>query len=275
MKRIFLFICLLLVFQFAGCGVKSADPVQKLKEQPVSYGALDDLFRELADEGLMTNETLQKITAENRETLLSYLMTDFIAGNLEGCTYRDGSPEYLKFYVWDNLLEGETIPLETETPQEYWLVWSEMAEHSAGGENYPVSTLYMELLQRRLPSTEEELDALFEELAHNGQRTNETLQLLKAREPDLLFSYLVKEFLDGELQDCQLNDGSIGTVKFGAWNLGMEAIESPIFSPQQYWEEWSGYAWTLYERNGYEALMELGNTRSALAGKLIEEFYNQ
>ena len=270
MKRFCFILCLCLVFFCAGCGVKenAADPHEPI----VSYAELELLFAELAEEGLMTSEDLLQIIEEDRELLLDYLMTGFIAGDLEGCTYRDGSPEYLKFHVWEDLLAGETMPLETETPQEYWLEWSKLAQRSAGGEAYRVSTLYMELMKRELPSSEEELDALFDELAQSGQRTNGTLQLLKAREPDLLFSYLVKEFLNGELENCQTDDGSVGAVKFSAWDLGMECIETPLLSPQQYWEEWSSYARNLYERNGYETLMELGSPLTAMAGKIMKEY---
>lgn len=274
MKHRSVIVVLILLILLSACGRKEAAIVLPQKEEEkvsVTTDDMDRLFWDLAASGERTNETLERMKEENREFLLRYLMTDFIAGKLEGCTYQDGSAEYLKFCTWDSLLEGETMPLETETPQEYWLQWCELSERTCGTEDMPVSSLYMELLERPLPLSAEELDALFEELAQSGQRTNETLQLVKAREPEHLFDYLVMEFLDGELVGCQLADGSVGTLKFGAWNLGMEAIESPVVSPQQYWEEWSAHARMLYERNGYDALMELGNPLAARCGKLMEE----
>jgi len=270
MKRICLFLCMVLVIQFVGCGAHKL--AESMTDQPIAYDGLDRLFGEMSVDKFMENEALQQIAAEDPETLLTYLMTDFIAGHLEGCMHRDGSVEYLKFRVWSSMLGGETMPLETETPQEYWVEWCKLAERSGGGESAPISTLYLELLARKLPDTEEELDTLFEELAQSGQRTSETLQLLKAREPDRLFDYLVLEFLDGELNGCQLDDGSVGSLKFSAWDLGMEGIESPMFSPQQYWEEWSTHAQNLYERNGYDVLIEIGHPLTARCGKLMSEY---
>lgn len=268
-KRTVLVLLLILLLCFSACGKGLAtDPQTK---QTTTTDQLNELFWDLEASGEQTNETLERLKEEEKELLLRYLMTDFIAGNLEGCSHRDGSAEYLKFSAWDSLLEGETMPLETETPQEYWLQWCELAERAYGTEHTPVSTMYVELMERALPLSEEELDALFQELAQMGHRTNETLQLVKAREPERLFDYLVMEFLDGELNGCQLDDGSVGSLKFSAWNLGMEAIESPLFSPQQYWEEWSAHAKNLYERNGYETLIELGHPLTARCGRLMEE----
>lgn len=268
MKRICLLLCLALIISLTAC--RSTATAEK--QQPVSTQELDGLFEEMAASEQTTNDRLQQLVEEEKELLLRYLMTDFITGNLEGCMYRDGSAEYLKFHVWDSLLGGETMPLETETPQEYWLQWCDLAERAHGAEDTPVSSLYVELMERALPLSEEELDTLFEELAQSGQRTNETLQLLKAREPDRLFDYLVLEFLDGELNGCQLDDGSVGSLKFSAWDLGMEGIESPMFSPQQYWEEWSTHAQNLYERNGYDVLIEIGHPLTARCGKLMSEY---
>lgn len=274
MKQRNIILVLLLLVLLAACGRKEASIVLPQEEKVTASATTDEmnqLFWDMAASGEQSSETLERLKEEEKERLLQYLMTDFIAGNLEGCSYRDGSAEYLKFSAWDSLLAGETMPLETETPQEYWLQWCELAERTCGTEDMPVSALYVELMERALPLSEEELDALFEELSQSSQRTNETLQLVKAREPERLFDYLVMEFLDGELDGCQLDDGSAGSLKFSAWNLGMEAIESPMVSPQQYWEEWSAHAKNLYERNGYETLIELGHPLTARCGRLMEE----
>lgn len=123
-----------------------------------------------------------------------------------------------------------------------------------------------------LPETEEELDQLFEELAASGQKTNAVLDRLKQEKREFLVDYLMLTFLNGGLEGCDYDDGSVGTLQYATWCSfrGNEILESPAVSPAYDWEEWSSYAAMLYERNGYDFLVEYGYPMAARYAKLAE-----
>lgn len=95
---------------------------------PETTAALDALFEGLTVSGEITNDMLEEVKVEKREWLLDYLMTGFLAGELEQCENRDGSVAYLKFRTWQSMLLEEAIMLEAETPQIYWQKWCRHVE---------------------------------------------------------------------------------------------------------------------------------------------------
>ena len=181
------------------------------------------------------------------------------------------------------------IQLESETRQEFWVEWCDLAIriYKANGiaffeaEGYPISGLYIELWleqgggepeEEPLPDTEAQLDQLFAELAASGQQTNPVLDRLKQENPDWLVDYLMLTFLDGGLEGCAYDDGSVGTLQYITWCgfLGGEILESPAVSPEHDWEEWYAHAAILYERNGYDFLASHDYPITARCAKLIE-----
>lgn len=123
-----------------------------------------------------------------------------------------------------------------------------------------------------LPDTYEELDHLFTNLIDAGVESNEILDQLIMEQQDFLLDYLMQTFMAGGLEDCEIGDGSIGTLQFRTWTqmLNFEHIETALESPQQYWSEWSEHAAMLYTRNGYDFLAENGYTVSARYAKLLD-----
>lgn len=227
-------------------------------EEPQSTDP-DVLFDALAQSGEKTNDELARLKSEQPEELLDYLMTCFLNGELQQCHYNDSSAAALKFSVWSSMLEGDEMPLETQTPLEYWDEWCALAHRSYASADQcppemPALRRYLMLVETRTA----ELDALFEDLAAAGETTSEQLTEIKQTRLDELLVYLMTEFEHGALEGCQLDDGSVGTLKFHTWagHLGMEGIESVLESPQQYWNEWSAYAKMLYDRNGLQFLQE-------------------
>ena len=124
-----------------------------------------------------------------------------------------------------------------------------------------------------LPETKEELDVLFAELAASGQRSNDILDRLKEEKSQQLLDYLMQTFLDGGLEGCTYDDGSVGTLQYVTWCgfLGMESLETVAVSPEHDWKEWSDHAAMLYERNGYDFLVEYDYPMAARFAKLLAE----
>lgn len=117
-----------------------------------------------------------------------------------------------------------------------------------------------------LPATDAELDALFKELASEGLQTNDSLERLKAEQPEFLVEYLMKQFRNGSLLGCSSGDGSVGTLQYSVWYQMLEGEMIPLEpeSLQNYWDEWTGLADSLYEANGYDYFLEQGFWISAL-----------
>lgn len=121
------------VFNLNGWEFMADRPVSRqyleLRYGDVSKETLDDMYRKLAAAGKTTNETLELLKDEVPCVLLDYLMTDFMAGALEGCELNDGSAETLKWQTWCSLKGiGDLIENAVETPQGDWLEWSQWAE---------------------------------------------------------------------------------------------------------------------------------------------------
>lgn len=221
--------------------------------------ALDTLFEELAAAGMTTNEKLDYYCDQTPELVLDYLMTDFMAGGLEGCQWNDGSAALLRFHTWYSMLEGELIPSETETPLLYWQEWTGHARNvfNLNGWEFmtdrPVSRQYLEL--RYGDVSKEALDDMYRKLAATGKTTNETLELLKDEVPYVLLDYLMSDFMAGGLERCQLNDGSAGTLKWQTWcslkGIG-DLIENVVETPQGDWLDWSQHAEKLLRLNGVD-----------------------
>lgn len=255
-------IALIMAFSMVFSGCKNNKPEQKASAD------LDQIFANLASSGMRTNDTLETIKEEQPQVLLDYLMTCFLSGELALCQWNDGSEAYLKFAAWDSMLAGESMPLETQTPLEYWMQWRDLAERSCSGEGcrqqwHVASHRYLALIKG--------MDDLFADLASSGEKTNEELERLLREEPDLLLSYLMERFMEGALETCQLDDGSVETLQFTVWcsQLGMEGIEAPVLSPQQYWDDWSSYAMRIYELNGMNFLIEQNHAMNILYAKLL------
>lgn len=221
--------------------------------------ALDTLFEELAAAGMTTNEKLDYICDRSPESVLGYLMRSFMAGGLEDCQWNDGSAAWLRFHIWYSMLEGELIPSETETPLQYWQEWTDHTRRllSLNGrkfmEDRPVANRY--LLLRYGDVSKETLDDMYRKLAATGKTTNETLELLKDEVPYVLLDYLMTDFMEGGLEGCQLNDGSVGTLKWQTWcslkGIG-DLIENVVETPQGDWLDWSQYAEKLLRLNGVD-----------------------
>lgn len=110
------------------------------------------------------------------------------------------------------------------------------------------------------------LDAKFEELAVAGLSTNETLDYLRIHEPEFLLNYLMRNFMDGGLEDCQWNDGSAAWLRFQMWYSMLEGdlIPSETETPLQYWQEWTGHARNIFNRNGWEFMADRPVSRQYL-----------
>lgn len=296
--------CLLIAIVFASCGIATPAETpgkeetvfpqtnpEKEFELPDTEAELDAFFEALANEEPGSEAVLNELKTEYKDQLLSYLMTSFMNGELETVSFRDKSAAMIKWRVWEQMLEGEMIALETETPQEYWEEWCDLALriYKANGiaffeeKGYPVSELYIALWLEHnggeqiaeaepLPDTEEELDQLFAELAASRQRTNAVLDRLKQEKQEWLVDYLMLTFLNGGLEGCAYDDGSVGTLQYATWCgfRGDEILESPAVSPEHDWEEWSSYAAMLYERNGYDFLVEYDYPMAARYAMLIQ-----
>lgn len=297
-------VCLLLALALVSCGIFMPThtakhegiilPQSSTEEEntlPQTEEELDSFFDAIANEEPGSETVLDELKTGRKDQLLSYLMTSFMNGELETASFQDKSAAMTKWRVWEQMLEGEMIALETETPQEYWEEWCDLAlrVYKANGfaffeeEGYPVSELYIALWLEHnggkqnaetdpLPDTEEELDQLFEGLAASGQRTNAVLDRLKREKREWLVDYLMMTFLNGRLEGCTYDDGSVGTLQYATWCgfRGDEILESPAVSPEHDWEEWSSYATMLYERNGYDFLVEYDYPMAARYAMLIQ-----
>lgn len=117
-----------------------------LEEITVSATAMEEIPAEPEEISVPTPEDNVNISVES-------LMTEFMNGGLEGCSFNDGSEASEHFRAWSEMLGGEEIPLETETPQSYWESWCEHIDNLYAGsgyeyfveQDYPVSAKYIEL----------------------------------------------------------------------------------------------------------------------------------
>lgn len=246
MKRILVLVCLVLLV----CTACS-------NTEPGSED-LDVLFEELAQSSDTESAVLQTWKEERPDELLDYLMTCFLNGELETQT----ETSKLKFRVWRSMLGGEEIALETETMQEYWDAWCELAQRSCIGDGCRqqgrrVTHRYLGLLAGEPVLEGTYLDHLFIDVAETGTREDELERLLETRHDDVVV-YLMCCFLNGSLEGCQIDDGSVGALQYRTWcrYRGNEVLESVFVSPQQDWEEWSSYAKRIYDLNGMDFLKE-------------------
>lgn len=236
----------------------------------------DALFEELTASGLTTNEKLDYYLERSPESVLGYLMRNFLSGGLEGCQWNDGSTALLRFHTWYSMLGGELIPSETETPLQYWQEWTDHARrvYDLNGwefmADYPISRQYLEL--RYGDMSRETLDDMYRKLAAVGKTTNETLELLKDELPNVLLDYLMADFMAGGLEGCQLNDGSAGTLKWEMWcslkGIG-DLIENAVETPQGDWLDWSGWAENLLRLNGVDFFDEGSSPATVRYARLL------
>ena len=161
--------------------------------------SLDEIF---AAKNL-DEQAVAQLKDSRTEELLDYLMTCFLNGELEHCQFADSSAAARKYSVWYSMLQGDMMPLVTETPQEYWDEWCTLAHRSYNSADQcppemPVLKRYLMLLEAR----KTELDTLFEELAAAGESTCEELEQIKTTRLDEILMYLMREFDGGALEDC-------------------------------------------------------------------------
>ena len=80
-------------------------------------------------------------------------------------------------------------------------------------------------------------------------------------------------FLNGSLEGCQFNDGSVASLQYATWSgmLAGESIQSEAETPQKYWAMWCEHIERLYSGNGYNFFVEQGYPISA---KYIELKYS-
>lgn len=270
MIKVLLVWFLLATFLFAACSNKpqkqaesTSQPNVVLMQSAQEQVNMDELFEDLAQSGERTNDALEQLKQEKPEELLDYLMNCFLNDELENCKYNDGSAAYSKFTVWSAMLGGEEMPLETETPLQYWQEWCALAERTCDGgtcdaQEHPVTHRYLQLRKDGKIVDAAYLDSLFADLAKSGERTNAELEIVEQEHLDLLLDYLMQNFMAGSLEGCEVDDGSVGTLQFYTWSghLGMESIESVLESPQQYWDEWSSHVKRIYDLNGMDFMEE-------------------